>query len=79
MPLGMEVGLGPGDFVLDGIAAPPEKGTAPPPQFSVQVYCGHCRPSQLLLSSCYVLYASVVLSYFLLFCLFNGLAAYCAK
>jgi len=30
MPLGMEVGLGPGDFVLDGDPAPPEKkGTAP--------------------------------------------------
>jgi len=28
MPLDMEVGLGPGDFVLDGYAAPP-KGTAP--------------------------------------------------
>ena len=31
MPLGMEVGLGPGDFVLDGDPAPPsKKGTAPP-------------------------------------------------
>jgi len=30
MPLGVEVGLGPGDFVLDGDPAPPEKkGTAP--------------------------------------------------
>jgi len=25
MPFGMEVGLGPGDFVLDGDPAPPEK------------------------------------------------------
>ena len=25
MPLGMEVGLGPGDFVLDGYPAPPHK------------------------------------------------------
>jgi len=30
MPLGMEVGLSPGDFVLDGDAAPPQKGTEPP-------------------------------------------------
>ena len=38
MPLGMEVGLGPGDFVLDGGRSPPSKGTAP--QFSAHVYCG---------------------------------------
>ena len=31
MPLGTEVNLGPGDVVLDGVAAP---------QFSVRVYCG---------------------------------------
>jgi len=31
MPLGMEVGLGPGDFVFDVDPAPPQKkGTAPP-------------------------------------------------
>jgi len=30
MVLGMEVGLSPGDFVLDGNPAPPQKGTAPP-------------------------------------------------
>ena len=31
MPLGMEVGLGPGDFVLDGDVAPlPKKGAEPP-------------------------------------------------
>jgi len=30
MPLGMEVGLGPGDFVLDGDPAPPRKGAQPP-------------------------------------------------
>jgi len=29
MPLGMEVGLGPGDVVLDGDLAPPKSGTAP--------------------------------------------------
>ena len=32
MPLGMEVGLSPGDFVLDGDQAPP--------QFSAHVHCG---------------------------------------
>jgi len=31
MPLGMEVGLGLGDFIFDGDPAPPrKKGTAPP-------------------------------------------------
>jgi len=39
MPLGMEIGLGPGDFVLDGDPAPPRKGTAAT-QFSAHVYCG---------------------------------------
>jgi len=34
MPLGMEVGLGPRDFVLDGDAAPsPKRGPSPPPIF----------------------------------------------
>jgi len=30
MPLGKEVGLGPGDIVLDGIQLPPQKGSAAP-------------------------------------------------
>ena len=40
MPLGMEVGLGPGDFVLDGDPAPLSKnrGTAAPNFWLV--YCG---------------------------------------
>jgi len=39
MPLGMEVGLGSGDFVLDGNPAlPPKKGAEPPN--SRPVYCG---------------------------------------
>jgi len=29
MPLGMEVGLGPCDFVFDGDPAPAKRGTAP--------------------------------------------------
>jgi len=37
-PLGTEVGLGPGDVVLDGNPAPPRMGTAP--QFSAHVCCG---------------------------------------
>jgi len=38
MPLGMKVGLIPGDFVLDVDQAPPKKGRSP--QFSAHVYCG---------------------------------------
>jgi len=39
MPLGMEVGLRPGDIVLDWDSAPPKKvGTAPP--ILAHVYCG---------------------------------------
>jgi len=45
-PLGMEEDLGPGHIVL-------ERGTAAPPPLLAHVYCGHSRPSQLLLSSCY--------------------------
>jgi len=48
MPLGIEVGLGPFDVVLDGARAPGERGTAAPSLFSGHVYCGHGRPSQLL-------------------------------
>ena len=33
MPLGTEVGLGPGDIVLDGDPAPPRKGTQQPATF----------------------------------------------
>ena len=41
MPLGMELRLGPGDFVLDQDAAPPpQKGSKPAPKFSTHVYCG---------------------------------------
>ena len=39
MPLGIELGLGPGDFVSDGDPAPlPQRGTDP--QFSVHICCG---------------------------------------
>jgi len=39
MPLGMEVGLGPGDFVFDAQLSP-EKKAQPPTQFLAHVYCG---------------------------------------
>ena len=53
MPLGTEVNLGPVHTVLDGNSDPfRETGTAFP-LFSAHVYCGHGRPSQLLLSSCH--------------------------
>ena len=38
MPRGMEVGLGPGDFVFDGEPAPPEKRHSPT-QFLANVCC----------------------------------------
>jgi len=41
MPLGMEVGLGSGDFVFDGDPATSrQKGTPIPTQFLADVYCG---------------------------------------
>jgi len=41
MSLGMEVGLGSGNFVLDGDPAlPPQKGGGGSPKFSAHVYCG---------------------------------------
>ena len=51
-PLGTEVDLGPLHIVLGGVLAPGIIGTAAPPLFSADVYYGHSRPSQLLLSSC---------------------------
>jgi len=41
MVLGVELGLSPGDFVLNGNPAPlPKKWTEPPPKFSAHFYCG---------------------------------------
>jgi len=41
MPLGMEIGLSPCDFVLGGDPAfPSQKGGRSPHQFSAHVYCG---------------------------------------
>ena len=53
-PLGTEVDLGLGHIMLDReTSSPRERGTAP--LFSAHVYCGHGRPSQLLLSSCNII------------------------
>jgi len=49
-PLGTEVDLVLGHTVLDGGPSTRERGTAAP-LFSAHVYCGHGRPSRLLLSS----------------------------
>ena len=40
MPLGMEVGPGPCDFVFDWDPATPKKGHTHPTQFLAHVYCG---------------------------------------
>jgi len=40
MPIGMQVGLGPGDFVLVGDPAPPAQKGDRAPQFLNHVYCG---------------------------------------
>jgi len=42
LSLGMELGLGPGDFVLEGtpLSLPQKGGGAEPPQLSAHVYCG---------------------------------------
>jgi len=54
MPLGMEVGVGPGRIVLDGDPAPrPKKGHSPP-IFGRCLLWPNCRPSQLLLSTCFI-------------------------
>jgi len=57
MPLGTEVGLGPGDVVLDGDPSPRKGAQQPPPHFSARVYCGwpNGRPSRQLLSSCTII------------------------
>ena len=45
MPLGMEVGLSPGDIVLDGAQLPPRKGAQQPPTLSANIhFCGQRSP-----------------------------------
>jgi len=50
-PLDAEVDLGRGHIVLQEPSSPQKWGTVAP-LFLVRVYCGHGRPSQLLLTSC---------------------------
>jgi len=50
MPLGMVVGLGPGDIVLDGDPPPPTERAHRPPTFRPCLLRRNGRPSQLLLS-----------------------------
>jgi len=57
MPLGTEVGLCPGDFVLDRDSAPsppPKKVHSPP--FSAHVYCGQTMPlgTKVGVGPCYI-------------------------
>jgi len=40
MPLGMQVGLGAGNFVFDGDPAPPPEKNTASTQFKAYVYCG---------------------------------------
>ena len=64
-PLGTEEDLGLGHIVLDGVPALRKTCTAAH-IFSARVYCGHGRPSQLLLSSCYIM--KLCSSLFVLYC-----------
>jgi len=53
MPLGTEIGLGPGDIVLDGDPAPPQKGAQqPPPIFwPMPISCPSVATKQLPISA----------------------------
>jgi len=73
-PLGIEVDLGPGHIVSDqDPAAPHERGIAALPLFSAHVFCGHGRPSQLLLRFCYYMALCAVC---MIFCSFAGICYY---
>jgi len=54
VPLGTEIGLGPGHIVLDGETQLPSRKGAQPPLFCPCLLWPNGRPSQLLLSSCSV-------------------------
>jgi len=53
MPLGTEVGFGPGHIVLDGYPALPIGAQNSPPLFGPCLLWPIGRPSQLLLSACF--------------------------
>ena len=70
MPLGTEVGLGPSHIVLDGDPAPPPSKGTQPSIFGPCLLWPNGRPSQLLLSTCYILIVYkhiiiVIVTYFL--------------
>ena len=53
LPIGTEVGLGPGDIVLDKDPLPiPKKGCTAAPTFRLMSVVANGRPSLQLLSSC---------------------------
>jgi len=55
MKLGTDVGLGPVHIVLDGNPARPPSKEAQPPIFGPYLLWPNSHPSQLLLSTCYIL------------------------
>jgi len=61
MPLGKEVGLGPGHIVLDGDTVGTQPPQQPLPTFS-PCLTANGRPSQQLLSSCYAVLPTAYLS-----------------
>ena len=50
MPVGTEVGLGPGVIVLDGDPAPPRNGAGQPPLFGPCLLWPNSRPSQIFIA-----------------------------
>jgi len=64
MPLGKEVGLGPGHIVLDGDPVGTQRPTAAPPYVSAHVYCGQTVAH---LSNCWAL-VSITCSQYAYYC-----------
>jgi len=60
MPHGMEAGIGPGHIVSDGDpASPPRKGHRSPAVFGPCLLWSNVRPYRLLLSTCYIVQATL--------------------
>jgi len=62
IPLGMDVGLSPGDFVLDGDPSPPQKGSKAP-KFSAHVYYSYCDFIRTLHSRYWFVHIHVLVLY----------------
>jgi len=63
MTLGTEVGLSPGDFVLnEDPASPPQKGSGPP-KLSVRVYYSYCDFDRTLHSRYWFVQVQVLVLY----------------